>query len=114
IGARRATLAPGASTEKAQEMPEHEPEVVAARRRRRKPVNTRLVLSEQFSSESLLCCPRCSYPHVHVGKRYDTSKGDKTALHLLCGCERCGDTAAFELIISDCEQGAAIAWGELP
>ena len=63
-------------------MPKHEPEVLAAIRRR-KPLG-RVVIDDDFAGtadgEQVLCCPRCGYQYMHSGKIY-TSCDSKAVFH---------------------------------
>lgn len=96
-------------------MPKHEPEVIAATRRR-KPIDDRVVLDDDFpgaaGGEQVLCCPRCGHRYMHRGQHRETSCGKADSLHIRFSCELCGDAAAFELVITDYKGNVLVQWRE--
>jgi hypothetical protein len=84
-------------------MPKHEPEVLAAIRRR-KPLG-RVVIDDDFAGtadgEQVLCCPRCGYQYMHSGKIYTSCDSKGSSTHIAFECERYGPAAEFELVITD-------------
>jgi hypothetical protein len=93
-------------------MPEHEPEVIAASRRR-KPVNSFVVPDDKYIiGEQILCCPRCNDPHLHYGPPHKTSGNRDDALRIPFWCESCGEAAKFELAITWHKGSIFIEWRE--
>jgi hypothetical protein len=96
----------------AQPMPKHEPEVIAAVRRR-KPIDGRVVLDDKFFAvQQVLCCPRCGDQFMHHGLHHETSCDKADNLHIQFWCEGCGDAAAFELVITDYKGNVFLEWRE--
>ena len=96
-------------------MPKHEPEILEAIRRR-KPLGDRVVLDDNFpgaaGEQQVLCCPRCGYQYLHRGSQHETSCDKADSLHIQFSCERCGDAAAFELVITDYKGNVFVEWKE--
>ena len=67
-------------------MPKHEPEVLAAIRRR-KPLGDRVVMDDSFpgaaGEQQVLRCPRCGSRYMHRGTHHETSCDSKAdCLHI--------------------------------
>ena len=96
-------------------MPKHEPEVLAAIRRR-KPIGDRVVLDDEFAGAArggqVLCCPRCGSRYIHSGGSYDSCDGKASSTHIPFACESCGSAAEFELVITDYKGNVFVEWRE--
>ena len=97
-------------------MPEHEPEVIAAARRR-KPVNKQVALAFTPTlnlGQQVLCCPYCGHSCRH--SEISCSSNDRVdSWHIHFLCERCGDGAAFKLVVTDHKRGAVLVeWSGAP
>jgi hypothetical protein len=93
-------------------MPKHEPEVLAAIKRRN-PLSRQVVIDNAFAGvahgEQVLCCPRCGSRFLHCGGGHD-SYGDT---YILFSCESCrGAAAEFELVITEHKGNVFIEWRE--
>jgi hypothetical protein len=108
---------PRSPEQQERDMPKHEPEVIAAVRRR-KPVNSRVVLNDRFPgaalNRQLLCCPRCEYQYLHSGASYNCRDGKEYTRRISFSCESCGDAAEFELVITDHKGNVFVEWRECP
>ena len=91
-------------------MPKHEPEVLAAIRRR-KPLG-RVVIDDDFAGAAragqVLCCPRCGSRFIQYGGNHDSSDGT----HILFECESCRGAAEFELVITEHKGHVFVEWRE--
>ena len=89
-------------------MPKHEPEVLAAIRRR----NDRVVLDDNFpeaaAERQVLRCPRCKHPYMRRRLHYETDG----SLPIEFSCNPCGDDVLFDLVITNCRMGVFIEWRE--
>jgi hypothetical protein len=98
-------------------MPKHEPEVIAAIRRR-KPLNSRVVLDDKFAGagrgQQVLCCPRCGHQYLHSGASYSSCESKEYTRRISFSCESCGDAAEFELVITDHKGNVFVEWRECP
>jgi transposase-like protein len=97
-------------------MPKHEPEVIAAVRRR-KPIDSRVVLDDNFAGaarkQQVLCCPRCGYQYLHrAGSHGDSFEGLLRERHIEFYCESCGKDASFELVITEYKGNVFVEWKE--
>jgi hypothetical protein len=90
-------------------MPTHEPEIAAAIERRKKPLNSRIVLNDDHCSYAqALSCPRCGSCYVHNGSSHDCIRGDT---HIPFACEGC--RSEFELVVIEYDgNGVLIEWRE--
>jgi hypothetical protein len=88
-------------------MPKHEPEVLAAIRRRQ-PFNSQVVLDNTFSeARQTPRCPRCGGPYLHCASSHDIG-GDT---HIPFSCDSC--SSEFELVVVECKgNNVLIEWRE--
>jgi hypothetical protein len=97
-------------------MPKHEPEVLAAAQRR-KPIDGRVVLADNFAGaarkQQVLCCPRCGHQNLHrAGSHGDSFDGLLRERHIEFYCEGCGRDATFMLVITEHKGNVFIEWRE--